>query len=371
MYVLPYLEQGGTEKHTLSLAVYFRQFYRVSLLAPPGSTAHQFTALDILPYHFPRWDFNFAQGICQLYQHLQAIHKQTKIDLIHVHAAPELMLAVKLFLPQIPIVFTVHGYHGAGKNWSYWLGSQLANWGADRVIAVCRGEGNILLGYGLKRHKLTVIYNGVCLPSISENSCQALRQKLALGEGEIVIGTLARLTPEKGITYLLEAFCQLVRQYNNLRLVIAGEGKQRHELEKQVTNRHLHSKVNFLGYIDRSENFLALVDIFVLPSLQEAFSLAILEAMALAKPIVATKVGGTPEQIPSAQIGMLVPPRSISGLTVALAKLISDPQLRQTMGQAAQAYYRENFTLEKMLQQTATIYADLLESAGAIPDSVV
>ncbi|MFN3361249.1 MAG: glycosyltransferase family 4 protein [Pseudanabaenaceae cyanobacterium] len=368
--MLPYLEQGGTEKHTLSLIAHFRQYYHVSLLAPPGSTAHQFTDLGVPHYQFSRWDLRFAQGVAQLYRSLRAIHQQVKIDLIHVHAAHELVLAIKLFLPQVPIVFTVHGYHGATKDWSYWLSSQMANWAADRVIAVCRCDGDILRQCGLQPDKLTVIYNGVPTPPIAVDACQELRGQLQLQEGEIVLGTLARLTPEKGISYLLQAFYQLSQEYDYLRLVIAGEGKQRGELEKLVTQLNLGSKVNFLGYIDRPHNFLALVDIFVLPSLQEAFSLAILEAMALAKPIVATAVGGTPEQMGAGKAGILVPPRSISGLITALTKLIADPQLRRTMGQLAQAYYRENFRLETMLQRTALLYCDVLKSWGAISDSV-
>lgn len=359
LYVLPYLEQGGTEKHTLALITYFRSIYDVSLLAPIGSTSYQFEALGIPYRQFCRWDFNFFRGIKELSQHIQQIDQQRPIGLVHVHASHELMAVVKLILPRVPVVFTVHGYHGTTKNLSYWLSSQIANWFADRVIAVCQAEADILQKHGLKSHKTTVIYNGVDSVTIDPDRCEELRQKFTIGLDQIILGTVARLSPDKGIIYLLQAMASLTPKHHNLHLIIAGTGAQRGELEQLVWELNLQKNVTFAGYLDRLHDLISLFDIFVLPSLQEAFSLATLEAMALAKPIVATTVGGFREQIQAGETGFLVPPKSSKELALALEQLITNPSRRQQMGRAAQIFYRQNFTAEKMLNQTKSVYQQL------------
>lgn len=353
------MEQGGTEKQVLSLIDYFCHHHVVSLLAPIGSTSYQFEALGISYWQFVRWDFNFWRGIREVISHTRAIHHHHPIDLIHVHAAHELMAVVKLSVPNLPVVFTVHGYHGAGKNLSYWLSSQMANLYADRVIAVCEAEANLLKSYHLNPAKVKVIYNGVRCQPIDPDRGQELRDKFRILGEEIIIGTVARLTPDKGIAYLLKAVGLLREKYSNLHLIIAGTGKQATSLKQLADSLNLSSCVTFVGYLDRIQDLVSLFDIFVLPSLQEAFSLATLEAMALAKPIVATTVGGFKEQIQDGRTGLLVPPRSISCLATALEELITNPPKRLLLGKSAQAFYEQNFTIDRMLSQTASIYTEL------------
>lgn len=359
LYVLPYLEQGGTEKQVLTLIDHFRRIYQVSLLAPMGSTSYQFEDLGIAYWQFSRWDFDFWQGIQALIQNIKIIQQDYPINLVHVHGSHELMAVVKLCLPSIPVLFTVHGYHGGAKDFSYWLSSQMANLFADRVIAVCQAEADILRRYGLNQKKVTVIYNGVKQQNIDTDRCQVLRHKFNIFPEEIIIGTVARLSPDKGVIYLLKALALLKSKYNNLHLVIAGNGAQKEILEQLTDTLELHQNVTFVGYLDRLGDLINLFDIFVLPSLQEAFSLATLEAMALAKPIVATTVGGFREQVQDGISGFLVPPTSVSGLVEALEILIACPQKRCQMGQAALVYYQQNFTIDRMFNQTGAIYKDL------------
>ncbi len=362
LYVLPYLEQGGTEKQVLALIDYFRYIYQVSLLAPIGSTSYQFEGLGIDYWQFSRWDFNFWRGIQELIQNIKIIQQRQPIGLIHVHASHELMAVVKLFLPNIPMLFTVHGYHGGAKNISYWLSSQMGNLFADRVIAVCQAEAEILKYYGLNKRKIKVIYNGVKKETTNPDRCELLRCKFDILPEQIVIGTVARLSPEKGIIYLLRALALLKPKYNNLHLVIAGNGSQKKVLEELTNSLDLNQNVTFVGYLDRLVDLISLFDIFVLPSLQEAFSLATLEAMALAKPIVATTVGGFREQVQDGITGFLIPPSSILCLAQALEILIVSPEKRYLMGKSAQAFYQQNYTIDRMINQTEAIYKELISS---------
>jgi L-malate glycosyltransferase len=362
LYVLPYLNLGGTENQALSLIKYFKNNYHISLLAPEGNGANPFKLENINYHSFLNLEKNIWQGLQEFRAGIRKIHKNCPINLIHVHAGHELMLLVKLFLPKnIPVVFTAHGYHGEGTMISYRLSALFSNWVANQVIAVSQSEAQILRDVGLNSAKLNLIYNGVPQPQINLEKSQEYAHKFQIDpDAHTIIGTAARLNPAKGLTYLIQSFAKLAKQHSNLVLIIAGTGELEQQLKQQTQDLNISDQVIFAGYVNDLPNLLELFDIFVLPSIQEACSLACAEAMTQKKAIIGTNVGGIPEQVLDNETGFIIPPQDVNSLTEKLRILIENPELRAKFAQAGYLRYQENFNLEKMLEKTAQVYKSAL-----------
>lgn len=380
LFILPYLNQGGTEKQALSLMEGLRDRYKISLLAPDGNGAEPFRALPISQRAFTQWDHNFFKGLPELITGIKELQQEQAIDLVHIHGAHELMLPVRLVLGRVPIIFTVHGYHEPNMQLSYQSSCWFSNWFADRVISVCESEYNLLREFGLNQKKLHLIYNGVKEPILDLAKSANLARKFNLDPStQLILGTAARLEEAKGLTYLLQAFAKLTHQLSlpipalvgqsprsdykslvasqpDLRLVIAGNGDLEASLKQEAQDLGISDRVIFTGYLNDLPNLLQLFDIFVLPSLQEACSLACAEAMSQSKPVVGTCVGGIAEQVSDRQTGFIVMPRDPDHLAAKLTELIADQNLRDRFAQNAYSRYRQMFSSEIMLDKTVELY---------------
>ncbi|NLY89951.1 MAG: glycosyltransferase family 4 protein [Firmicutes bacterium] len=355
LYIIPYLSIGGTEKHLLSLVKGFNNEHRLFLLAPPGESLDLFLAEGISHYPFPRFE-QHPSGIPAFIRGLKQIIKEHNIDLIHIHAANELVFLTGLLQREKPIVFTVHGFHGALKGWDYWVCARVSNSFADRVIAVAEAEEKILLGKGIRKDLIRTIYNGIPdpLPLIGEES------PVPVSGGEKIIGTIARLEETKGINYLLEAFAILNRKISGLSLVIVGTGSKEEELKEQSRRLRIEDKVIFTGYRRDVHNYINCFDVMVIPSLHEAHPLVLLEGIGHGKPVVGSAVGGIPEVINHGENGFLVPPADAPKLAENIAELLCNPALWQTMAANARRSFEQRFSTERMVVETGKVYEDLL-----------
>jgi L-malate glycosyltransferase len=181
LYVLPYMNLGGTEKQAFSLMNNLQQRYHISLLAPDGLGAEPFRDAGFTYYKFPRLEQNLLGGLWEFRQSLLAIHRQRSIDSIHVHGAHELILLVKLFLPEVPVIFTVHGYHGRQSPIGYRLAAIFCNWLAAQVIVVSQSELEMLGNHHLEINKTTLIYNGVAETQPNLSRVAQFSEQFALG----------------------------------------------------------------------------------------------------------------------------------------------------------------------------------------------
>ncbi len=361
LYVLPYMNLGGTEKQAFSLMNNLQHKYHISLLAPDGLGAKPFRDMGFPYLEFPRLEQNFFGGIIQFRQSLWAIHRQQPIDAIHVHGAHELILLVKLLLPRVPIVFTVHGYHGRQSPISYRLAAFFCNWFANQAIVVSQSELELLGAHRLNIHKTTLIYNGVAETKPNMSRIAELAEQFSLNSTtQITIGTAARLSEAKGLRYLILAVAQLIDRHPEIKLIIAGKGELESELHQMVIDLGISKHVVFAGYVADLHNLLYLMKIFVLPSLQEPFGLVCAEAMSLGKPIVGTNVGGIPEQVIHGLNGFIVPPGDYRALAESIDRLLADPTLLATCGQQGYERYQEKFALAGMLRDTVDVYEKVL-----------
>jgi glycosyltransferase involved in cell wall biosynthesis len=372
LFILPYLNQGGTEKQALSLIEGLGDRYKISLLAPDGKGASQFRRLPILQREFTRLEFNFFKGLPELIKGIKEINQEQAIDLIHVHAAHELMIPAKLVLKNVPIIFTVHGYHGDSATISYRLSCWFSNLFANQVISVCEAEYLTLKELGLNTKKLNLVYNGVKEPTLDAHKSLEFAQRFNLDRSkQVILGTAARLNEAKGLTYLLKAFAALSlnlspsgKEGQELRLVIAGTGDLETALKQEAQDLGISDRVVFAGYINDLPNLMQLFDIFVLPSLQEACSLACAEAMSQSKPVVGSSVGGIAEQVSDRQTGFIVPPRDPEQLAAKLRELIDNVELRDRFSKSGYERYVNLFSSETMLNKTAELYEQNLTTVS-------
>jgi glycosyltransferase involved in cell wall biosynthesis len=226
----------------------------------------------------------------------------------------------------------------------------------DRVIAVSQDTHDRLhreLGWPLER--LTVIPNAVDVERYRERG-GADRSSLDDSTGRPVVLVPARLEPQKGHRYLLEA----ARELPGVRFACAGSGSLTAELTEIAERLGVADRVAFLGYRDDIADLLSGCDLVVLPSLDEGLPLALIEASAAGVPVVATDVGGTGELVVAEKTGLLVAPRDPRALAQAVARLIADPALARRLGAAGRQRARQHFSTDSMVEAVEGEYRRLL-----------
>jgi len=225
---------------------------------------------------------------------------------------------------------------------------------AGRIVAVSEENRRTLeTVYGLPPATIEVVYNGADLSRFDGAPANGLRTELGLQPGQPVILSVARLLPNKGHRYLIEAAPAILGRLPGVHFVFAGDGEEQAALEAQIEAGGLGSHFSFLGFRPDVENLLHGADLFVLPSLAEGFALSLIEALAAGLPVVATDVGGAGEVIEDGRNGYLIPPADAPALADAVCRaLAADSGERQAMSDAARATaarFSAQATAERML----------------------
>ncbi len=229
----------------------------------------------------------------------------------------------------------------------------------DRLIAVSEAIVRKIHDEGRATVPVELIYNGVDLERYDhQEPCCTLRDEYGMEPGAVMVGVVARLEPEKGHPTLLEAWPLVLKQVPDAYLVIVGEGSRREALEQQARELRVAHRVIFTGRRDDVPAVTAALDCAVLPSYREAQGLTILEAMALSRPVVATKVGGIPEMIEDGVTGLLVPPGDAAALAAAIGRVLLDHPLADTLGRAGHDMVHDRFCVELMVRAIEAIYDD-------------
>ncbi len=229
-------------------------------------------------------------------------------------------------------------------------------WGIDSIVAISESICSQLIAGGIPASKISTIYEGIDLTPYPPD-----RQGTVRRPGELrIVGTLAHLSPEKGLSYLIDAAALIPGIADRARFVVVGDGRCRRDLEHQVRKNRLEKCFEFAGFHDVPTKQLSRFDIFVLPSLSEGLSSAILNAMAASLPVIATEVGGIPELIRDGENGLLVPPADSKALARALDDLISNPERAVRMGRRGREIAQERFTLERKISETERLCRSIL-----------
>jgi len=298
---------------------------------------------------------------------LYRIINKYSIDLVHINFVgltnPSLW---GVYLAGVKIVFTEHASGSAlvrspfkqalSKMLHFVLSCRVA-----KYIAVSDFVRHRLLQtHHVSGNKSVTIYNGVNLQRFKPQESLAARRELGFPLDKKIVCSVAMLIPEKGIKNLIQAAALLVHKLNidNLMVVLVGEGYLRNELEQQVDDLKLSNHVFFIGRRSDVQTIIAAADIVVVPSLwEEAFGLIIAEAMACARPVVASNIGGIPELVDDGITGKLVKPGDSSELAQAICSLFIDLAGRECMGRAGLSKATEMFNLTRQVEELVDIYS--------------
>jgi glycosyltransferase involved in cell wall biosynthesis len=237
---------------------------------------------------------------------------------------------------------------------------------ADRVLVNADAVRDWLVGDGYDARRIVVIRNGVDLTRFAgpPNPAQ-VRRDLGLPAGIPLVAVVSRLNRMKGLEQFLQAAAIIGRRFPNARFLIIGETPPHDrpyldELKSLATRLHVEDRVIFTGLRSDVPALLAGVDVAAMPSLNEALSNALLESMASGSPVVATRVGGTPEALVDGRTGLLVPPGDVDALAGAIVRLLEAPELATRLGQAARQLIADRFSIDRMAATTEELYRELL-----------
>ena len=235
------------------------------------------------------------------------------------------------------------------------------------MVAVSEGTRRFAIEQqGIDPKKLITIHNSIDVQRfapVSAEKIESLRAALKLPLDALVVLTVARLHPQKGHHFLLQAVPIILQSYPQVRFLFVGEGDLRQELETTTQHSGLQDVVYFLGVRQDIAELLSLSDIFVLPSLWEGLPNSVLEAMAAETPVVATNVDGCPEVVYDGETGILVPPKNVQALAQAILSLLGNPVQRRQLGMAARTRAVREFSEEKNISTFLNLYTQLLANA--------
>lgn len=309
---------------------------------------------------------------------LMEVVRREKIDVIHSQGAwADFLARTAGRLIRIPALVStvqmpVEGFDvPPWRKFVYKRIDRLTEGFVDRFIVVSDRLTEILIrDHRIPPDRVVKIFNGIETdyfspdrapdPGIREES----RRTLGVESGDIVIGAFGRLVWQKGFRYLIEAAARDRSSFQGARLLIVGEGPLRVELEEAAARFGIADRVLFTGFREDIRDILSLVDLVVIPSLLEGFPLITLESMAMAKPLVATRIDGIIEQIEDSVSGILVPPGDAGALGAAVNRLIRDADLRKTLGEGARKRVISSFDVSGMVERTEELYLDLLSRKG-------
>lgn len=262
----------------------------------------------------------------------------------------------------LPLVTVAHGRYVRGGLLRQLMDSSIG--AGDLVIAISHALGQWMVqDKHLASERVRVVQNGIDLDRLNlQEKPQDIRARHRIPLNAAVVGVVSRLVPEKGHIYLLRAFRELVGRFPSARLLIVGDGRHRAYLENWVHRNDLRKHVIFAGEAPGSDlgSLIAAMDIFCFPSPIEAFALVLLEAMALGKPVVASRAGGLPEIVVDGETGLLVEPADPEAIASALSVLLVDPQRAVSLGRAGKERVRRHFSAERMAVQTEEVYREAI-----------
>lgn len=234
----------------------------------------------------------------------------------------------------------------------------------DRVIAVSEAARDFLVrAKGYPAAKVVVVANGrdlsVFIPGTERDPA---RKELGVDRSTPLVGVVGRLETQKGHLHLLDAWPHVVAEFPDARLVVIGEGSLHPALDDQARRLGIAGSVIFTGFRDDVPRLLDALDVLALPSLYEGMPLTAIEAAAMARPIVATAVDGTPEVVADGATGLLVPPADSAALSRALRTLLRDPQRARAMGGEGRRRALERFDLARHVEATAAVYRGVVSA---------
>lgn len=368
LHIITRLDVGGSTENTVISATRMpRPEFACSLISgqtanPPPSLAESLSQAGVpwIQIQHLRRPVNPISDCRTLWQLHRAIRRM-RVDIVHTHSSKAGFLGrLAAQMAGVPhIVHTPHGhvfegYFSPVATRAFIALEQLAARWTDRIITLSDEEGRDHLKMGIGRpEQFVTIPSGVDLDAVTAAS------PVRLVSGRPVIGAVARLVPIKGLHYLVDAAPEILRRCADARFLLVGDGEMRPALEAQARALGLSDRIVFAGYREDIPSVIAGMDIVALPSINEGMGRVLVMAMALGKPIVATRVGGVAELLGDGEAGLLVPARDPIALAEAIGTLLQDPTRAQTLGEAGRRRALR-YSAEAMLDALTKVYREVM-----------
>jgi glycosyltransferase involved in cell wall biosynthesis len=258
-------------------------------------------------------------------------------------------------------VVTNHGRRSGAKLLFYTFLDGFIVRRADKVIAVSEEIRKRMKRAGIAEEKICLIDNGVNLDRFpSSADPNTIKESLGIDREAQVIGTVGALTLEKGHVYLLRAAAKVIKTFPRAVFLLVGDGKERLNLATSVSQLGIQDNVIFTGMRKDVPEILPILDVFLLPSLNEGLPMALLEAQAARVPTVSTRVGGIPAVVEDGTTGILIPPKDSDAIVQAISRMLLDRKTALEMGQKGCERVRDHFSSQTMASKYISIYKELL-----------
>lgn len=364
LHLTTHLNRGGVSNYILSLGQPFREKgHELYVASSGGEMEEEFGEKGFHVKIFPiRTKSELSPKIYFALPSLIRWVKEERIDLLHAHTRITQVMATWVqWITQIPFVTTSHGFYKPR------LGRRLLPAWGERVIAISDPVGNHLRDvFHVPSKKIRIIYNGVDLRGFVSrfwgHNPRQVRQEYNLSDDAVVVGTTARLVPDKGHEYLIRALKNLEKEMPSLSLIIVGDGRYRDYLENLARELRLTHRIRFTGNLKDVSKPLAAMDIFILPATwREGFGLSIAEAMACYKPVIVTNIWALNTLIQNRVNGILVEPRDVDDLAAAIRLLVNDTILREGIGKAGRRTAESRFSLDRVIKELESVYEEVLK----------
>ena len=358
MHVLLTLNTGGAENLVLKLMGKIdRSLYipHICSLTENGDLEQDFVNMDV-----PVFVVKKREGIdYSLPFRLSILFRRQKIDLIHTHnISPYLYGVTGAKLAQVPVIIHTEHSNLFPNQRKLIIAERFLAKISDIIISDSQKVEQFLIrNQNISQKKITTILNGIDIDSF-DIVVDKLKKRRELGIEiqDLTVGNVARLVSVKDHNTLFIAFKKVSEVFDNVKLIIAGDGPLRNKLENLRQELGLSEKIILLGNRRDIPELMAIFDVFVLSSISEGLSLTLLEAMAAGRAVVATNVGGNPEVVEDKVTGMLVPPGNSLVLAEAIIELLKDKRKQKEMGELGRKRVEQYFSLNTMVKRYEAIY---------------
>ena len=363
LHLTTHLNRGGISQYIYSVGSAMRaKGHEIFVASAGGEMEEEFRKAQIHVKIFPiRTKSELSLKIYKALPSMMRWVKDERIDLLHAHTRVTQVAAFWIhYFTGIPYVTTAHGFYKRR------LGRRLLPAWGKRVIAISESVGlDLQKNHEVPLDRTRVVYNGLDLPGLfyrfSQHDPLQIKKEYGFSPDSYVIGVTARLVPDKGHGYLIRAIKQLEEEIPEIKLLVAGDGRYRKELESLVQNLRMKDRVLFLGNLQDISKPLAAMDVFVLPATwREGFGLSIAEAMTCEKPVIVTNIWALNTLIQDRKNGILVEPKNVEALAEAIRMMLVDVEFRQKIGKEGRRTAEKRFSLDRMVRELESVYEEAL-----------
>ncbi|MBK8905694.1 MAG: glycosyltransferase family 4 protein [Anaerolineaceae bacterium] len=373
---------GGTRRHLLSLAANLNNnYFQVEVAAPKirhtsiddTSFVEELSKIGI-PHHYVDMSREIQpfSDLKSLWTLTRLIH-QKQYDLVHVHSSKAGFLGrIAAKLNKVPTVYTPNGFYfldasSPAKEKFYLLLEQIAGKLTDKLIAVSPGEGEQAVRRKvIPPKKLVLIPNAISIQDFEpdKEAKHCTKTKLGIPADSLVVGTVSRYIPQKNPLALVHIFAHIHQAMPDVCFLWCGEGELREDAERLAKDLDVFGAISFLGFRNNIKDIMNTFDIFILASVFEGLPYTILEAMALALPVIATDVVGSRDVVKHGETGFLVPisPDLHLELAQSVTNLLRNEAKRIEFGRRGRELVKEKHSIAQMVEQTEDLYWELLKN---------